>query len=257
MSQPPYPPQGGNEPGGDQPGSSGWNTEGGADDPTRRFDAPAAGGQRDQTQQFGQPPFGQPPYGQPQYGQPQYGQPPGQPPYGQPPYGQPWGPPGGPGGQPPKSNKNTMIALVVAAVVVLAAVGAGLFFLFRGSDPGPAASATTSVGPASTTSEEASPSEPSEPSPAEPPSSAPAPSETATGAGSIPPATVPPDGLGEDPALDELAQGCYDGDMQACDDLYAQSEADSAYELYGGTCAGRQDVSESDTVFCTDAFPGN
>jgi hypothetical protein len=66
-----------------------------------------------------------------------------------------------------------------------------------------------------------------------------------------------PDGLGDDPALDELAQGCYDGDMQACDDLYARSVSDSLYELYGGTCAGRQDVSEVDTVFCTDAFPGN
>ena len=103
MSQPPYPPPGGNEPGGDQPGSSGWNPPGGADDPTRPFDSPAAGGQRDQTQQFGQPPYGQPPYGQPQYGQQpgqppygqppygqsQYGQQPGQPPYGQPRYGQP------------------------------------------------------------------------------------------------------------------------------------------------------------------------
>jgi hypothetical protein len=68
---------------------------------------------------------------------------------------------------------------------------------------------------------------------------------------------VTPDDLGDDPALDELAQECYDGDMQACDDLYAQSEADSLYELYGGTCAGRQDVSVSDTEFCTDAFPGN
>jgi hypothetical protein len=66
-----------------------------------------------------------------------------------------------------------------------------------------------------------------------------------------------PDGLGADPALDQLAQGCYDGDMQACDDLYARSESDSLYELYGGTCAGRQDVSAVDEVFCTDAFPGN
>ena len=43
--------------------------------------------------------------------------------------------------------------------------------------------------------------------------------------------------------------------MEACDDLYAQSESDSLYELYGGTCAGRQDVTDADSVFCTRAFP--
>jgi hypothetical protein len=257
MSQPPYPPQGGNESGGDQPGSSGWNSPGGSDDPTRKFESPAAGGQRDETRQFGQPQFGQPqygqqpgqpPYGQPQYGQPQYGQQPGQPPYGQ-----PWGPPGGPGGREPKSNKNTVIALVVAAVVVLAAIGAGLFFLLRQDDPDPTAATDTPASVSSTTSEAPSPeSSPSEEAPSpEPPSDPPASS------GSIPPATVTPDGLGDDPVFDQLAQECYDGDMQACDDLWSQSEPDSLYELYGGTCAGRQDVSESDTVFCTVAFPGD
>jgi hypothetical protein len=44
--------------------------------------------------------------------------------------------------------------------------------------------------------------------------------------------------------------------MQACDNLYNESEIDSAYETYGGTCAGRQPISASDTVYCTDAFPG-
>ena len=65
-----------------------------------------------------------------------------------------------------------------------------------------------------------------------------------------------PDGLGNDSVLNEYAQSCFDGDMQACDDLYSQSEVDSAYETYGGTCAGRQPVTSSDTVFCTVAFPG-
>ena len=129
-------------------------------------------GQRDQTQQFGQPPYGQQPgrpalrpawaagparvgpqpYGQPQYGQQpgqpavpgaaawasrgvrpaQYGQQPGQPGYGQP--GQQWAPPGGPGGQQPKGNKNTLIALIVAGVVVLAAIGVALFLLLGNDD---------------------------------------------------------------------------------------------------------------------------
>jgi hypothetical protein len=73
MSQPPYPPQGGNDPGDDRPGNHGWNPP---DDPTRRFEPPPGEGQRDQTQQFPQPgPYGQQPYGQPPYGQPPYGQP--------------------------------------------------------------------------------------------------------------------------------------------------------------------------------------
>ena len=53
----------------------------------------------------------------------------------------------------------------------------------------------------------------------------------------------------------QLAQECYDGDMDSCDDLYEQAEVDSLYELYGGTCAGRQNVVDADTVFCTAAFP--
>ena len=65
-----------------------------------------------------------------------------------------------------------------------------------------------------------------------------------------------PDGLGDDPVLNQYAQSCYDGDMQACDDLYNESEVDSVYETYGGTCAGRQPTSDSDVVYCVDAFPG-
>jgi hypothetical protein len=257
MSQPPYPPQGGNDPGGERSVPPDWDPDVGADDPTRKFAAP--GPQRNPTQQFGQPEYGQPSYGQPQYGQPsgqphpphpeygppqygqaQYGQPPygqpsyGQPPYGQPPYGQPWGPPGGP--QPKKTNRTTIIALVVAAVVLLAAVGTGLFFLLRAADPDPQASAPS--GPSS-----AAPVDPSEPAP--------------TDERGIPSATVRPDGLGNDPDLDELAQECYDGDMNSCDRLYEEAELDSLYGLYGGTCAGRQDVSDADTVFCDDAFPEN
>jgi hypothetical protein len=148
----------------------------------------------------------------------------------------------------------------VAAVIILAAIGAGAFFLL-GADPEPqaapsvpstAASGTPSDLPtrAPSTARESEPE--SEPAP-EPPSEAPSP----TADGGIPPASVPPTGLGDDPALDELAQGCYDGDMQACDDLYETSEEDSQYELYGGTCAGRQDVSDADVVYCVNAFPGN
>ena len=55
--------------------------------------------------------------------------------------------------------------------------------------------------------------------------------------------------------LDQYAQSCYDGDMDACDTLYNESEVGSDYETYGGTCAGRQPATNSDVVYCTDAFP--
>jgi hypothetical protein len=71
--------------------------------------------------------------------------------------------------------------------------------------------------------------------------------------GSIPESTEPPDGLGDDAALDELAQDCYEGSMQACDDLYDQAERGSDYERYGDTCAGRQP--EGTQQYCTASFP--
>ncbi len=67
----------------------------------------------------------------------------------------------------------------------------------------------------------------------------------------------PPDGLGTDPALDALAQSCYAGDMEACDELYGSAESDSAYQEYGDTCAGRQPPDTGS--FCTaleDPVPG-
>jgi hypothetical protein len=237
MTKPPDPPRGGAEPGGEQPGWRGWDPAHADDEPTQQM-GPRGGGQRDQTQQVPQPPYGQQPgqygppgpYGQPPYNPPgQYGQPgqygrPG--PYGQQPYGQygppgqQWAPPGMPGGHRPASNKNTVIALVVAGVVVLAAVGAALWLLFLRS------TGDSTVAPPSTSE-----------SPA------------------IPPATVDPEGLGEDPVMNRYARDCYDGDMEACDTLFRVSERDTEYETYGGTCAGRQAIDDARTVYCTDAFP--
>jgi len=93
------------------------------------------------------PPQGQPGYGYPQqppaapgqapYGQPAYGQPPQAPPYGQAPqapYGQqpgygypqqPAPPQGGGGGK--------RVGIIIGTVVALAAVGAGVFFVTKGS----------------------------------------------------------------------------------------------------------------------------
>ncbi len=47
----------------------------------------------------------------------------------------------------------------------------------------------------------------------------------------------PPTGLGDDPALQPLAEACFDGDMTSCDDLVDGSG--SAYDRYGFTCGGR------------------
>ncbi len=60
---------------------------------------------------------------------------------------------------------------------------------------------------------------------------------------------VPPEGLGDDPDLDALAQSCYVGDMAACDELYGSAESGSAYQAYGDTCAGRQP--ENTGNYCT------
>jgi hypothetical protein len=70
----------------------------------------------------------------------------------------------------------------------------------------------------------------------------------------VPPATIPPEGLGSDPALDALARPCHDGDMNVCDELFFAAEADTAYRTYGDTCAGRQP--EGTGQLCTVTFPG-
>lgn len=60
---------------------------------------------------------------------------------------------------------------------------------------------------------------------------------------------VPPAGLGPDPVLDGYAQECFDGALQACDDLLHEAPPLSAYEEYGLTCAGRVKYSIG---YCTD-----
>lgn len=50
---------------------------------------------------------------------------------------------------------------------------------------------------------------------------------------------VPPEGLGPDPVLDDYAQECFGGGLQACDDLLYESPPMSEYEEYASTCGGR------------------
>jgi hypothetical protein len=189
---------------------------------------------------YGQPPYGQPPYGQPGYGQPGYG-PPG---YGQPGYGQPgYGLPG-PQGRPPGRSTATVVALVLAGLIVLAGVGVVLFLLL-GDDDSPTTAATgTTAGSSSTSAGTSSPGESSS-------------SSAGTSSGdpifTVPPPGDSPDGLGNDPALNERAQACYDGDMSACDDLVETADQGSPYWDYGDTCGGRQPAGTG--VWCVFAFP--
>ena len=59
--------------------------------------------------------------------------------------------------------------------------------------------------------------------------------------GDIPPGQDPRNILGDDEALNELANQCFEGDMEACDDLFAQTPVDSDLEAYSQTCGGRID----------------
>jgi hypothetical protein len=138
-----------------------------------------------------------------------------------------------------------VVALVAAVVLVL------VFTVFRGDDDsraeGPAAAASALASQLSSAAGQAQGSasagsssagstsgEPREPGPLVDP-------------------TAPPDGLGDDATLDDLAQSCFDGDMQSCDDLFLESDVGSAYETYGDTCAGRQPAGTEQ--YCTVTFP--
>ncbi len=77
---------------------------------------------------------------------------------------------------------------------------------------------------------------------------------TTIGLGPVPPPTLEPTGLGDDPVLDALAQSCYDGDLVACDELWRDAEPNTPYQNFADTCAGRQPPNSG--VWCADAFAG-
>jgi hypothetical protein len=127
-----------------------------------------------------------------------------------------YGGPGGAAGRPPKRRRGILIAAIVGGLLLVAI--AVLAFLYLAQNDGRTGSPSTPGG------------------------------RTA-----LPDPTAPPTGLGDDPALDELARDCYDGDMPSCDDLFDLSQLDSNSEAYGDTCAGRQPLGGAD--YCTVTFP--
>jgi hypothetical protein len=65
------------------------------------------------------------------------------------------------------------------------------------------------------------------------------------------PTTAPPADwavVGDDAGLDAYAERCHDGEMRACDELYALAEPGSDYEYYALTCGGR--VQPRDVQWC-------
>lgn len=67
--------------------------------------------------------------------------------------------------------------------------------------------------------------------------------------GASPPGSHEPPGADAD--LDRLWTSCGDGDMQACDDLYFESDVGSDYEAFGATCGYRIETND----LCVDAMP--
>lgn len=65
------------------------------------------------------------------------------------------------------------------------------------------------------------------------------PSGQTGGSSSVGDPTPPPSF--DDPEFAGLAQDCYEGNFEACDDLYLSSPFGSAEEEYGDTCGGRTD----------------
>jgi hypothetical protein len=55
---------------------------------------------------------------------------------------------------------------------------------------------------------------------------------------------------GPDPVLDAYAQACFEGDYQACDDLFFESPPLSDYEEYGGSCGGR--IKANSVMACSE-----
>ena len=174
-------------------------------------------------------------------------------------------PPGfGAGGQPPPSGGGNGPLIAGLVIAVLAIVGVAVFFLTRDDGPstGPAdtsvvvtVTTTATTGTSATTATTVDTVAPTTPASSADTTEAPETTDEPdpTVSDDIPPPQDEPDGLGDDPALDELAQDCHAGEMQACDDLFFQSPSDSEYEVYGDTCAGRQPENGG---LCTVAFPG-
>jgi hypothetical protein len=154
-------------------------------------------------------------------------------------------------GPPPGNGKNPALIIVLVVLVLGAVVGGAILLTSGGDDDdGPSAGTTLPGAPAE-------PGEVTLPDITVPDVTVPdvtVPDVTLPDIGDLDdeggPPTEPPSG--GDATLSGLADECYQGDMQACDDLYLQSDSGSELEDYGDTCGHRFDVSHG---FCATALP--
>jgi hypothetical protein len=174
--------------------------------------------------------------------------------------GQGYGGPGMPPAGPQKSNTGLVVILVLLAV---AALGAGAYFVTSGGDDddNPDTETAGSTTPTGNTPAGNPATDDGNPGPVttlpgdlddielpDTPNAPDVPIEVA--AADAGPPEDPPTG---DAQFDDLAGQCFEGDMQACDDLYLQTPVGSEYEAYGDTCGAR--VSDSHGYYCTDLLP--
>jgi hypothetical protein len=71
-----------------------------------------------------------------------------------------------------------------------------------------------------------------------------------SGSGTAPQDAIPE--YGTDANFDALADACYIGDFESCDELFRQSASGSGYEAYGDTCGGLQ--AQHTGQYCADVF---
>lgn len=130
-----------------------------------------------------------------------------------------------------RRHRSAVVALLGVAALALAACGSGVQETSVDTGAAPTVelpdatvpdATTTTEGEAATTTTEADVT------------------DTTAAPDDVPEAEEPGD-LGDDAALDALAQDCFDGDFGACDQLFFDSPADSDYEAYGDSCGGRNE----------------
>ena len=142
---------------------------------------------------------------------------------------------------PEEPTKRSAWPWVLAAVAVVAAVVAAVVLIGGGDDGGQAErfssapdETTTTTEPTTETTTTTSPSTP-------PTSLAPTPSPGSAFGAPVDPETFIPE-YGTDATFDSLADRCFGGDLNDCDQLYETtpvSASTNSYEGYGATCGGR------------------
>jgi hypothetical protein len=153
-------------------------------------------------------------------------------------------------GPPPSGgNKNPALIVVLVVLVIGAVIGGAILLTSGGDDDDEPTAGTTIPGQPGDPGDITLPEVPDGGDTTLPDVSLPDIGDIGSDEGG-PPAEPPDDG--GDATLGGYADSCYQGDMQACDDLFMESDSGSELEDYGDTCGRRFDVSHG---FCVNALP--